>query len=51
MRELAEANSNVDIVITADTIVSRNDSEVIEKPENDDHAFQMIKSHFENGSH
>ncbi len=40
-----------DIVIAADTIISFQDSEVIEKAENEEHAFQMLKSHIERGSH
>ena len=33
----------VDIVISADTIISLDESKVLEKPENEEHAFEMLR--------
>ena len=51
LKEKTDQAQKADILIAADTIVSFQDSEVIEKAENEEHAFQMLKSHIERGSH
>ena len=49
--ELAQAGKAIDILITADSIISYNDQEVVEKPADEAEAFSMIKKHCETGSH
>ena len=38
-------------MITADTIISYNDSEVVEKCSSQEHAFEMLKRHVTEGNH
>ena len=40
-----------EILITADTIISYNDSEVVEKCSSPEHAFEMLKRHVTEGGH
>ena len=48
---LPDGGLKADIVIVADSIASFEDREVIEKPRDEQHAFDMIKSHVQRGSH
>ena len=49
--QVAAGAPKTDILIAADTIVSFEDREVIEKAADAQHAFDMLKSHIERGSH
>lgn len=49
--ELKEKKEKVDIIITADTIISIDDKEIIEKPEDKEHAFKILKTLVERGHH
>ena len=56
VRELKDSSAvegglKAEIVIAADTIISFEDREVIEKATDEQHAFEMLKSHVERGSH
>ena len=51
VNELKAAPEAVDILIAADTIISFEDREVIEKASDDQNAFTMLKSHVERRSH
>ena len=46
----AKPSQPVDVVICADTIISLDDKIVLEKPENKDHAFQMLSQLRDAGS-
>jgi predicted house-cleaning NTP pyrophosphatase (Maf/HAM1 superfamily) len=41
--ELKNNNTDCDIIIAADTIISVNDKEVFEKPKDRDDAFRMLR--------
>ena len=43
LKSSADEAAKVDIVIAADTIISYDDSEVIEKASDEQHAFNMLK--------
>ena len=49
--ELKANNVIADIIITADTIISIDDKEIIEKPEDKDHAFKILKTLVDRGQH
>lgn len=51
IEEFKSKNDKVDIIITADTIISIFDKEVVEKPENKEHAFKILKDLSKRGSH
>lgn len=51
IEEFKSANKEVDIIITADTIISLDETKVVEKPEDKDHAFKMLKELSEKGHH
>ena len=46
-----EQSLRAEILITADTIISYNDSEVVEKCSSQEHAFEMLKRHVTEGNH
>ena len=51
LEEFIALNKKVDIIITADTIISMDDKHIFEKPEDKDHAYTMLKELSDRGSH
>ena len=43
IEEIKSKGEKVDIFITADTIISIDEKIVVEKPENKEHAFKILK--------
>ncbi len=50
LEDLKEKQEKVDILITADSIATVDEREIIEKPESEEHAFKIWKSYLANGS-
>lgn len=43
LEEIKSKGEKVDIIITADTIMSLDDKEVVEKPESKEHAYKILR--------
>jgi len=51
LEELKEKGDKADIVITADTIISINGQEIVEKPSDSEHAFKILKRYNDSEYH
>lgn len=51
LQEFKQKNEKADIFITADTIISFDDKIIIEKPQDKEHAFKILKEITTRGSH
>ncbi|TNV75586.1 hypothetical protein FGO68_gene1096 [Halteria grandinella] len=51
LQEYNEKSLDASIFIVADTIISLNDSEILEKPQDKEHAFMMLRRISDAGSH